>query len=100
MSYEGYVEYLCEKGHHWAVDSVYDEYDDTCPRCNQKASWSHDVDETNGVIIDEETGSPHPNTIPAQLQIKGYEDEWHEDHYGNKYATRYPLYHVLKIKED
>lgn len=51
MSFEGYYQFLCEKGHYSEVD-VYaavasgDEY--KCPFCNSPVAWWNQVDTTNG----------------------------------------------------
>lgn len=50
--------------------------------------WHHLVDQTNGWDPED------PTTCPAKLEVREYEDHWHEDHYGNKYATRNPLYKI------
>jgi len=51
MSYEGYTQVLCEKGHF----TSYDAYSDTssnkewkCPVCKAKRAWYNLVDLTNG----------------------------------------------------
>lgn len=46
MSYEGYEQKLCKKGHYWC-DGVW-EVLDSCPTCKEPAVWSNSVDETNG----------------------------------------------------
>jgi hypothetical protein len=45
MSYEGYTQYLCEKGHLTTLDCHSDL--DLCA-CNSKMAWINQVDETNG----------------------------------------------------
>lgn len=45
MSYEGYVQMLCKKGHYWTHDA-YDK-DILCPDCGGEAVWCNNVDETN-----------------------------------------------------
>lgn len=49
MSYEGYTQFLCERGHYWTLDC----YETTlslpiCPKCKKKAIWNNHVDITNG----------------------------------------------------
>jgi len=46
MSFEGYIECLCEKGHRWSV-SCYD-YHNNCNTCYAKGVWQHTIDNTNG----------------------------------------------------
>lgn len=48
MSYEGYDEYLCERGHYSQTDA-YDEKLETCPVCGARLAYWSSVDETNGV---------------------------------------------------
>jgi hypothetical protein len=69
VSYEGYDEYLCEKGHRWAV-SCYDDMK-KCPVCCRDAVWHHAVDETNGMLDKEE--DPSGCTRPAKLRVVRYE---------------------------
>lgn len=85
MSYEGYEEYLCEKGHYLAID-CYSETPSECPRCEAPIKWWHPVDQTNGYVED------NPGTYPAETDEVGYEDVWQEDHYGNRYATKIILH--------
>ena len=47
MSYEGYVQYLCEKGHYHTQDCYADDATQ-CPTCKRKIIWQNSVDETNG----------------------------------------------------
>jgi hypothetical protein len=46
MSYEGYEQYLCAKGHYWCADCHDDPGD--CETCGGPAVWSNSVDVTNG----------------------------------------------------
>jgi hypothetical protein len=99
MSYEGYEEYLCENGHHMERD-VYDIRSVTeCEYCKGKLLWRHSVDQTNGfgqhrhnACLNEEEYDHSYFDEPAPVVELGYEDQWHEDHYGNKYATKVMLY--------
>ena len=45
MSYEGYNQYICKKGHYWTSD-VYDEVT-KCPVCGTTPYWVNSVDQTN-----------------------------------------------------
>ena len=46
MSYEGYEQFLCAKGHYWCEDC----HDDpgVCDECGGPAIWCNSVDVTNG----------------------------------------------------
>lgn len=85
MSYEGYEELLCGNGHYFAHD-CYGDAPETCPRCGAPWAYSHGVDQTNG--YDEEC----PNTYSAAKAVVGLEDDWNNDHYGNRYATQTKRY--------
>jgi hypothetical protein len=87
MSYEGSEEYLCAKGHYMVRDAYADDvqYNGVC-KCGAPIAYWHQIDDTNGVIED------NPGTMPAPTKRTGWEDRWHMDHYGNRYATRTPLY--------
>lgn len=73
MSYEGYVEYLCTKGHRSCNDAYEDDLQ-ACPRCGGELVWHHAVDQTNGVEYDE-NGIPDPHTIHWPLEQIGEETE-------------------------
>jgi hypothetical protein len=66
MSFEGYVEYLCEDGHYNRLDASYlwDMHTPTCTYCARPVAWSRVVDETNGIDFDD------PSTLPyAALEV-------------------------------
>lgn len=92
MSYEGYTQYLCSNGHTWKLDAG--EFLEpssikfNCPKCGAKPTHYADVDETNGFVEDD------PSTFDAPLTVIRQEDEWHTDHYGNRYAIRIPIHGV------
>ncbi len=92
MSYEGYTEYLCSNGHLSSLDAYF-EAARLCTRCNAKIVFAHDVDETNGVGYDDE-GNEMPGTIGYPFEENGFDDIWHKDHYGNKYATKLIRYKI------
>ena len=48
MSFEGYYQVICEKGH-LSTEGL-DFYEDTwkCPYCESKCAWTNIVDTTNG----------------------------------------------------
>lgn len=95
MSYEGYSQHIGECGHHWEIDSNVFSYGSTddrenalnCPVCGKRARVSAMVDVTNGF---REEGDP--SSWPAKMKEVGFTDSWHEDHYGNKYATKHMTY--------
>lgn len=86
MSYEGYEEFLCPKGHYFTQDAMYLRYEQDgpllCPHCQQAPVWTRSVDETNGVTSD------YPESQGGRKTEIGFEDVWHTDHYNNKYATK------------
>lgn len=69
MSYEGYEEYLCSKGHRWAASCYADNR--KCAICNGAAVWHHSVDQTNGELSRKE--DPKGATRPAKLRVIRYE---------------------------
>ena len=85
MSFEGYFEKLCTKGHYCSFD-VYDSDTEMCPHCASPFEYTHLVDETNGYEEDD------PYSYQANREEIGFEDIWHIDHYGNKFATKRVLY--------
>lgn len=82
MSYEGFREHLCTNGHYSECD-CYDRITQ-CPveGCGAEIQYEHGVDTTNG--YDER----HSDTCRAPKTESGFEDRWHTDHYGNRYATK------------
>lgn len=89
MSYEGYQEYLCAKGH-YVVRGAFADEPEYCPRCGGDIAYRHSIDVTNGVEEDD------PSTMPAPKDQIGSEDDWQKDHYGNPYALDIPLYQPLE----
>jgi hypothetical protein len=55
MSYEGYSQFLCAKGHYWTVDCNMAEDGQECPICFEPAVWENMVNETNGSYEDDGT---------------------------------------------
>ena len=84
MSYEGYVQYICEDGHYTVTDA-YEVFYDNC-NCGKCMKWHCSVDVTNGY---EESC---PETKPGLMEKIGWNDRWHFDHYGTKYVVKVPLY--------
>jgi hypothetical protein len=58
MSFEGYWQHLCKKGHGWTEDCYQGYFDDNyeakCPKCFGKSVWSNLVDVTNGSFYENE----------------------------------------------
>ena len=52
MSYEGYSQFLCSKGHLWTLDcnSVVGNTEENICRCGLPAVWENVVDVTNGAF--------------------------------------------------
>lgn len=87
MSYEGFTEYLCEKGHYFARDVYSNSLDEKpCPACGSQWAYTHSVDQTNGYEED------NPQTCCAPMVDSGFEDLWETDHYGNRYAVKRHLF--------
>ena len=93
MSYEGYVERLCETGHLSSFDFYPDDEMNVCAQCKKPFVFQHSVDQTNGIECDDD-GAPYPDTVGYPFEEAGFEDQWHTDHYGNKYATKISLYKI------
>jgi hypothetical protein len=104
MSYEGFTEYLCEDGH-LSAKELFESYGatqeeiinhHTC-ECGKLFKWRWEVDLTNGFLED------YPQTRPGPKKEIGWDDVWHKDHYGNKYATKLhrfkPLTGVMTVYE-
>ncbi len=99
MSYEGYEEFICENGHYTSIDSSYFSYGTdnievqkkmkACPCCGESYKWHCSVDQTNGYYADE------PHTFDGGKKVVGFTDNWHVDHYGNKYASKILHYEPL-----
>lgn len=85
MSYEGFQEYLCPKGHYNVRDAYSDDCE-ACPDCGEPITYYHPVDQTNG------EDPNNPACCVAEVEPIGAEDTWHEDMYGNRYATQETLY--------
>lgn len=91
MSYEGYREQLCMVGHYLAQDA-YAEEPSHCPHCGAPVRYTHRVDQTNGRIPGAHYTQPGPKTEV------GFDDVWHTDHHGNRYATKLRRYTPSKRK--
>lgn len=88
MSYEGFEEYLCINEHYHSVDAYSSVVlsETVCPVCSGKTKFWHSVDTTNGF----EEGNPY--TSCADVKEIGFENEWHVDHLGNKYAKKISIF--------
>lgn len=67
MSYEGFEQYLCPKGHTWNM-SCFDIEEAICPICKEKAIWENSVDETNGTY--DENGNDITGYIELEVLSK------------------------------
>ena len=47
MSYEGYVQKLCQAGHYSTIDAHSDDTDSECSVCGKPFVWTNEVDDTN-----------------------------------------------------
>jgi len=98
MSYEGYQEKLCSNGHLSYSSDIYGDFIESesplvCSFCKAPFVFSHEVDETNGVLFDD-NDNELPHTIPFPFKEIGFDDIWKEDHYGNKYAVKILKYEI------
>lgn len=67
MSYEGYSQLLCAKGHYWTEDCLstgFELKDNICPTCQAPAIWENMVDLTNGSYDDQ------GNRIDGLVELK------------------------------
>jgi hypothetical protein len=109
MSYEGYTQVLCKNGHYhtydcytwscicdtsWDIDKQ-EPREWKCPICQASLAWRNGVNLTNGSFeVNPETGKEERIDGYVELEENGFEDVWHEDHYGNKYVTKLMHYKV------
>ena len=97
MSYEGYEEFICTNGHYWTEDAMTFSYGTEeeqatackCNYCKEPYHYARSVDETNGIIEED------IRTQRARLIEIGFDNVWHEDHLGNKYATKELKYKIF-----
>jgi hypothetical protein len=94
MSYEGIVEFICPNGHYWVADATELHHFGekpalVCKVCGEKAKYECDVDHTNGYDPNQ------PYTYNGPKTETGFTDIPCEDHYGNKYFTKLPLYQPI-----
>ncbi len=65
MSYEGYTQVICKKGHYWMVDCM---MDDRVPcKCGAPAVWWNMVNQTNGCEVIDATTDEERYNIPADI---------------------------------
>lgn len=84
MSYEGFQEYLCARGHYHCYDCQ-DDVPMVCGQhgCMARLKWVHQVDTTNGYDPRYEVTS-FAERIPM-----GFDDIQKVDHYGNVYYEQH-----------
>lgn len=85
MSYSGFREFICENGH-YQREGCWEDDPSECFFCKAKIAFSNSVDQTNGQNADE------PWSMPGAKDQVGFDDNWFEDHYGNRYAKQIPRY--------
>ena len=70
MSYEGYSQFWCKKGHYWTEDAyTVDTYGVMkCPICNNEFVFENMVDVTNGSFDDD--GTRIDNFINPEIKKK------------------------------
>ena len=97
MSFEGYVQILCENGHlnsRDAIDWMYSELSDyKCEECGGKLVWENTVDETNGV--DPETGYGYGY---VELEVDKPAVVCTCDKCGNKHEVEAETYKIPEVK--
>lgn len=108
MSYSGYREYICNKGHYFTVDE-WDDEPKKCPKCGDVINYRHTVDQTNGYGENQRyiesfdyKNEEHKDCIfyadcDAPKKEIGFEDIEHKDKYGNVYYTDIKLYEPVKL---
>lgn len=102
MSYEGFTQILCANGHYHTVDAHEDYLADDywrCPICGALKAWTNEVNTTNGsfdTVYDDDEEGTHEERIDGYVELEedSFEDEWHVDHHGNKYATKISKYKI------
>ena len=115
MSYEGYVQTICENGHY----SEFDAHDTRwvrgeieCPECESEIVWVNEVDETNcdGYgYIEVELDKPavtetcdhcgHTRVVEEETyKIPG--DDAVRMYYEWDYENSMPVYHPIKRRDD
>lgn len=92
MSYEGYVQVLCENGHLFVTDAYYDEQTLVCSRCPASGVFFNHVDETNG---------PPQGEIPAEewKQFEIAPERKERCNLGHEHVLEYARYRVPTAEE-
>jgi len=54
MSWEGFYQQLCKKGHYTTKSAEYQEEDEKCSICGQEIVWINTVNVTNGSFYNDE----------------------------------------------
>lgn len=87
MSYEGYTEFMCRKGHAFTKDA-YEALPESCGACGDPIVWAREVDVTNG------EDPADPGTLPSKLRIKEQAKYETCPTCGHRELTEEALYHV------
>lgn len=85
MSYEGYTELLCERGHYGTIDAFDDAGAWQCPACGATAAYTCEVDQTNGY------DRTDPRTYGGETTVTG-EAVWCQCACGHKHIAGQPTY--------
>ncbi len=97
MSYEGYSQFLCKKGHYWTVDCnelMYAEDKQKCPKCGEEEVWENMVNVTNGSWDDDGTRIDNYIELKQKKKISGVCSCCGEEHVCEK------TYFIPKDKND
>lgn len=95
MSYEGYSQLLCKKGHNWDVDcnempQEYEEPRDViCPECKKPFVWENMVNTTNGSY-------DNGNRIDGYIELKLKRTEYGICNKCNKHHICETIYEIPK----
>ena len=99
MSYEGYSQFLCKKGHYWTKDCNELDWTDRkdypkCPICKKKHIWENRVNVTNGSWDDDGTRIDGYIKLKPKSETSGVCSACGEKHICEK------IYHIPKEEKD
>jgi len=101
MSYEGYNQFICKKGHLFHKDAYeWDELDKVrCPHCKAPVAWWNSVDVTNGsYVMDTDTGKDVRIDGYVKLSVKDKAVVEKCPHCGSKVLKQRETYKIPKTK--
>ena len=93
MSYEGYSQFWCKKGHYWTVDCnllMYKSEKEKCPICNEEEVFENMVNTTNGSFDD-------GKRIDGFIQPKVIKEEKLICKCGNEHICSCSVYKIPKL---